>query len=324
MMPPPQTLGPGGSPRRIGVEVEFSNIDCRSAAELVRKTFGGDVLEEDPYRFRVVASMLGDFTVELDMRHAHPQKSTPEKRHVLDALQAEFRAAVGEVASLWLPVEIISPPVALERLPELDRITEELRRAGAHGTDDGLLYAFATQLNPEAPSCDAKVILACLKAFLILADRLRADAARDIKRRLLPFADPMPRAYARKVIDLAYQPSLEQLIDEYIEANPTRNRELDMLPLFTTLDPERVRRQIRSPLVKPRPTFHYRLPDTRLSDPEWGLITEWNRWVQVEWLAADPERLDAACRHYCACADEKRLGDWSEIVRQWLRPPYEC
>lgn len=167
------------------------------------------------------------------------------------------------------------------------------------------MYAFATQLNPEVPSRDAKVILAYFKAFLILADRLRADAARDIKRRLLPFADPVPRAYARKVINPAYQPSLGQLIDDYIAANPTRNRELDMLPLFTTLDAERVGRQFRSPLVKPRPTFHYRLPDTRLSDPEWGLITEWNRWVQVEWLAADPERLDAACRHYCACADER-------------------
>jgi hypothetical protein len=324
MMPPPQTLGPSGASRRVGVEIEFSNIDCRSAAELVQKTFGGDVLEEDPYRFRVLATMLGDFTVELDMRHAHPHKSTGRKRHVLDGLQAELCAAVGDVASLWLPVEIVSPPVAWERLPELDKITQELRRAGAHGTDDGLLYAFATQLNPEVPSCDAKVILAYLKAFLILADRLRADAARDIKRRLLPFAAPMPRAYARKVIDPAYQPSLAQLIDEYIKANPTRNRELDMLPLFTALDAERIGRQFRSSLVKPRPTFHYRLPDTRLSDPEWGLITEWNRWVQVEWLAAEPERLDAACKHYCAYADERRLGDWSETVRQWLRPPCKC
>jgi hypothetical protein len=324
MIPPPYTLGPSGAPRKIGVEVEFSNIDCRSAADLVQKIFGGDVVEEDPYRFRVAASALGDFTVELDMRHAHPHRKTQEKPHAFDGLEAEVRAAVGDLGSLWLPVEIVSPPVAWERLPELDAITQELRRVGAHGTNDGLLYAFATQLNPEVPSHDVKVILAYLKAFLVLADRLRADAARDIKRRLLPFAAPMPRTYARKVVDPAYQPSLEQLIDEYIEANPTRNRELDMLPLFTALDGEHVGRQIQSPLIKPRPTFHYRLPDTRLSDPEWGLITEWNRWVQVEWLAADPERLDAACRHYCACADEKRLDDWEDIVRQWLGPLDKC
>lgn len=139
MIAPPYTLGPSGSPRKIGVEVEFSNIDCRSAADLVQKIFGGDVLEEDPYRFRLVASTLGDFTVELDMRHAHPDRKTEEKPHAFDGLEAEVRAAVGDVGSLWLPVEIVSPPVVWERLPELETIIQGLRRAGAHGTDEGLL-----------------------------------------------------------------------------------------------------------------------------------------------------------------------------------------
>lgn len=320
MMPPPQPLGQGGSPRTIGVEVEFSNLDCCSAAELVQKAFGGDILEEGPYRFGVLSSALGDFRVELDTRYAHPQKNTAEKGRTRDALEAAFRKAVGDVTSLWLPVEIISPPVSLQRLPELDAITEALRRAGAHGTDDGLVYAFATQLNPEVPSRDADVILAHLKAFLLISERLRAESARDLKRRLLPFAGPMPQSYVLKVVDPNYRPGLAEMIDDYLVANPTRNRDLDMLPLFAELDPERVCRQFQSPLVKARPTFHYRLPDTRLSDPEWGLITEWNRWVQVEWLAADRGRLDAACRHYCACAQEGRLSDWSDIVRQWLRP----
>ena len=131
---------------------------------------------------------------------------------------------------------------------------------------------------------------------------------------------PMPQSYVLKVVDSHYRPGLAQMIDDYLVANPTRNRDLDMLPLFAELDPERVRRQFQSPLVKARPTFHYRLPDTRLSDPSWGLITEWNRWVQVEWLAADRERLDDACRHYCAFAKERRLSDWGDTVRQWLRP----
>jgi hypothetical protein len=320
MIPPPHMTDPDGSERRIGVEIEFSNVDCRTAAELVQKTFGGELVEEDPHRFHVQESRLGDFTVELDSQYAHPPKSGNEVKGSLgDALKSELHASFGGVASLWLPVEIVSPPVALRKLPELDKITEALRRAGAHGTDDGLMYAFATQLNPEAPSFEANVILAHLKAFLILSARLRAEAVRDVKRRLLPFADPMPRAYALKVVDPAYRPSLEQMIDYYIAANPTRNRELDMLPLFATLDPERVRRQVRSSLLKARPTFHYRLPDTRLSDPHWGLITEWNRWVQVEWLAADTQGLEAACHHFCGFARERHRSEWSQSVRQWLR-----
>jgi hypothetical protein len=320
MIPAPHMVGLGGSARRIGVELEFSNIGCRQAAELVQTVFGGDLVEDDPHRFHVVGSELGTFVIELDTQYAHPPKNGGgEKWTLLEFLQSEFHAAVGEVASLWLPVEIVSPPVALTLLPKLDKITDALRRAGAHGTDDGLMYAFATQLNPEVPSCDADVILAHLKAFLLLSDRLRAVSALDVKRRLLPFADPMPRPYVLKVVDPAYRPALGEMIDDYIAANPTRNRELDMLPLFTALDPDRVHRQFQSPLLKARPTFHYRLPDTRLSDPDWGLITEWNRWVQVEWLAADPERLEAACSHYCACAKARHLSEWSDIVRQWLR-----
>jgi hypothetical protein len=320
MIPAPHTVGPDGSERRIGVELEFSNLDCRSVAELVQNVFGGNLFEEDPHRFHVVESVLGAFVIELDTQYAHPPKNHgDEKWRLLDTLQAEFHAAVGEVASLWLPVEIVSPPVPLQRLPELDKVTEALRQAGAHGTDDGLVYAFATQLNPEVPSCDADVILAHLKAFLLLSDRLRAESARDVKRRMLPFADPMPRSYVLKVVNPAYRPRLGEMIDDYIAANPTRNRDLDMLPLFAALDADRVRRQFQSPLLKARPTFHYRLPDTRLSDPEWGLITEWNRWVQVEWLAADPQRLEAACKQYYRFAKERRLSEWGAIVRQWLR-----
>ena len=122
-------------------------------------------------------------------------------------------------------------------------------------------------------------------------------------RRALPFADPFPRTYVRKVVDPNYQPALPQLVDDYLEANPTRNRELDLLPLFTHLAPERVRAKVADALIKARPTYHYRLPDTRLSDPAWSLIVEWNRWVEVEHLAADAAALRRLGR---VCLDEAR------------------
>lgn len=83
---------------------------------------------------------------------------------------------------------------------------------------------------------------------------------------------------------------MDQLIDDFITDNPTRNRELDMLPLFAHLDEDRVRARVDDPLIKARPTYHYRLPNTNLADPEWGVLTEWNRWVIVERLAAAHNR----------------------------------
>ena len=153
-------------------------------------------------------------------------------------------------------------------------------------------------------------MLAHLKAFLLLAETLRAAIDVDLLRRALPFANPFPSSYVEKVVDPNYQPALSQLVDDYLEANPTRNRELDLLPLFTHLDPERVRAKVEDALIKARPTFHYRLPDTRVSDPAWSLIVEWNRWVEVEHLAADASALRRLGDVYLDEARAVGLGRW--------------
>ncbi len=95
-----------------------------------------------------------------------------------------------------------------------------------------------------------------------------------------------------------------------------------MLPLFVYLDENRVRSQVDDELVKPRPTFHYRLPDCDIHKPEWGLHVAWNDWVEVERLAADETRLQACCAAYESYLDsplERIFGDWAKTVeREWL------
>ncbi len=322
---PPHPRAADGRERRVGVEIEFANLRCRDAAELVRERFGGELREQDPHRFEVAGTELGDFTVELDWRYVHGSDKfagggeRPAGRGVADKLEREFYTTLGDIGRLWVPVEIIAPPVPFGRLRELNAIVSDLRAADAEGTDEGLLFAFATQFNPEVPSLDHESILDHLKAFLLLSDWLRQEIELDIKRRLLPFIDPFPESYVRQVVDPGYRPSRDQLIDDYLEANPTRNRELDMMPLFSELDPERVRARVDDPLIKPRPTFHYRLPDTRLRDPEWSLATEWNRWVRVEQLADDEDRLRAAAEDYLAGSNPWSPREWIERIGRLFR-----
>ncbi len=304
---PPRLHTDDGSTRRLGAEIEFSAVDCREAALLVEARFGGTVEEESLWRFHVRDTAFGDFTVELDTQYAHARKGARDasdasgselEQRIAETLDRELSEAIGDIGSLWLPVEIVAPPVPLDRLPELDPLIEDLREAGAEGTDDALLFAFATQLNIEVATRDPASVRDHLKAYLVLAEGLREEIGPRLTRRMLPFTDPFPKDYVRQVVNPAYRPDLGALIDDYLDANPTRNRELDMLPLFLDLDPERVRARIVDPRVRARPTFHYRLPDTRLSDPSWSLITEWNRWVRVERLAADGEALAEAGRAY--------------------------
>jgi hypothetical protein len=327
MMLPPCLVNDEGSMRRVGVEIEFGGIACDRAAELVRELFGGSVDVVDPYKFEVIGTRFGRFVIQLDTHYAHLKSSGSEpagdarvatqRTTLASEVRQGLAAAFAELASLWLPVEIGSPPVPLDRLPELDEIVNALRAAGAEGTDDALIYAFATQFNPEAASLRAPSILRNLKAFLLLAKSLRSRIDVDPLRRILPFVDPFPMAYAVRVVAPDYQPDLPVLIADYINANPTRNRELDLLPLFAHLAPDVVFDRLGDALIKARPAFHYRLPDTRLSDPAWSLVVEWNRWVEVERLAADEPALDTLGDAFIACAERHAPDAFSEAIEEW-------
>jgi len=85
----------------------------------------------------------------------------------------------------------------------------------------------------------------------------------DTTRRLLNFAEPFPDEYVRLLAGESYWPDESALIDDYVRLNPTRNRDLDMLPLLAFLDEDRVRSKLPDEKINPRPTFHYRLPDMR-------------------------------------------------------------
>ncbi|MDX1605984.1 MAG: amidoligase family protein, partial [Candidatus Competibacterales bacterium] len=52
--------------RRVGVEIEFSGLSVRTAAEQVAGTFGGALAPRTPYEIAVTGTTLGDFQVEVD------------------------------------------------------------------------------------------------------------------------------------------------------------------------------------------------------------------------------------------------------------------
>ncbi len=314
---PPRLTAPDGSPRRVGVELEFADLDAPSAARLVRDLYGGEITVENPHRCRVRNTRLGDFAVELDMRSAHPKKGDAEPG-ALDAFLEKLRPLWGSIGSLVMPFEIAAPPVPFERLPELEVLVTGLRDRGAAGTGASPLFAFGLHFNPEVAATDADYVLDHLKAFLVLSPWLRAQIRVDPTRRMTGFIAAFPVEYAVKVTDPAYRPDMDTLIADYLEANPTRNRELDLFPLFAHLNPEALSAKITDPHVRPRPTFHYRLPNARIGDPDWSLAQDWNRWVAVEELAADRARLDSLGAAFRDHAERRALDDWASEAGQRL------
>lgn len=284
---PPRTRTGDGNPRRLGVEIEYVGVDAAHSARIVADLYGGTIEAIGAHWFDVTGTRLGDFLVELDLQYAHARDTGTEAPDKLRETEARLREAFGDVSKAIVPTEIVAPPIPWDKAAELEALISELREAGAMGTDQSFLYAFGLQLNPELPSLKVLDILRYLQAYIVLSPQLHEEISVDFTRRMLPYVDRFPDAYVRLVLDPAYAPDQDRLIDDYLDHNPTRNRELDMLPLFAHLDDDRVKSRLDDPLIKARPTFHYRLPNSNIADPDWGIGVEWARWVRVEELAED-------------------------------------
>lgn len=323
---PPVPRTRSGELRRVGVELEMKGLDIATMSRLVAAHVDGTVEPVSRYEHRITGDDAGDWQVELDF--AYLKQRGREDRDSGDGVLGQLDDAAEELlaagSEALVPMEVVSPPLPMDRLAGLERLIAALRDAGARGTRDGLTFAFGTHLNPEMPDTDAATVTAYLKAFLCLFDWLRAEARVDLLRRLSVYIDPFPTDYVRRVIDPAYQPDAAQLIDDYLRDNPTRNRALDMLPLFASMDEDRVRRTVDDPRIKARPALHYRLPNCEIDEPGWGVRHTWCDWLQVEHLANDPARLDELCRRYLEFLDRplgRLVDDWAELVKPWLKDP---
>lgn len=291
---PPRPTTADGRVRRVGVELEFAGLPIDEAVAAVRDLYGGSVVAHSRFEHVVEGTRFGDFRVEIDSKPllAGRQHALLDSLGVEDARAHDMLDnALQRLARVWIPCEIVAPPIPHTELPELENLRAELCAREALGTRASVLYGFGFQLNVEVPDTEAETLLATLQSFLLLYDWLAEVVDVDVTRRIGPFIHPFPEAYRALVANPLYEPDLDQLIDDYLAASPTRNRPLDMLPVFATVRHEKVAALARDfDKVKARPAFHYRLPNSLVDDPAWSIAVEWNRWCEVERLAADPVR----------------------------------
>jgi len=322
---PPLSRTGSGELRRLGIELELSGPTIDDISALVAGSVGGTLKRVSRYEHEIEGAFAGDWKVEFDFELLKQlgkdrESSDEEPAFVVDLAEELLRIGSETV----VPLEVVTPPIPMDELDRVEEVIDGLRNAGALGTGSALRFAFGMHLNPEMPALDSATILRYLQAFLCLYDWLLVENRIDITRRLTPYIDAFPKKYVRQVIDGDYHPGLDDLIDDYLAANATRNRALDMLPLFAELDEDRVRSVIDDPRIKSRPTLHYRMPNCEIDEPDWGVGKAWRDWLQVEHLVADVERLDALCRRYAEVLDAPLahlLESWREEVVTWLTTP---
>lgn len=277
-LPKPRTAS--GDVRKLGVEIEFAGLAEEAAARILGEVTGCRPERVDEARWQCETEDFGLCEIYLDTRFR-------EKIAAVDIPAAQ------DLARQIVPVEIVTAPFDPARLDRLDGLREALRANGALGSRDGLFLGFGLHLNVEIHAAEADHLGPVLTAYALLEDGLRAADPLDLARRILPFV----RAYPDSLVsELARRQvaDTDGLIDLYLAHVSSRNHGLDMLPIFAGIDAPRVCRAVTDTAeIKPRPAYHYRLPDCRIDEPGWTVAQQWRRWVFVEEVASDGPLLAA-------------------------------
>lgn len=283
-----------GELRKIGFELEFGDLEVDKAVEIVAETFSGSSEKKSEIEFEVNSEKFGVFKVELDWQlgkkiaEKRAGKAPPDEYNEPDAVMDWFKRIVGQL----VPVEIVCPPLSLENCRQLDVMVDELRAAGAKGTDESYLYAFGVHINPEIADSSAYSIARYLQAFGLAQDWLFDINRVDPMRRVTPYINTYPSAYLDLIFQYSQDITRKKMIEEYMEHNATRNRALDMLPLWKHLDEDIFQQfELKDTLTQARPTFHYRLPNCEIEKKGWYLSESWNIWCVVEYIAANEDVL---------------------------------
>lgn len=308
--PLPEPRNTAGAIRKVGVELEFGGLSPADAAEIVARVLGGEAERRDRFRYAVETGH-GRFTIELDTRWAHPDfvesiaYDLPED--IRKDLAKDLSEAAGEILQPIFPTELICPPMPFTELGLLRPLGEALAAAGALGTAHSAFSGFGMHLNVEVARLEVAHLVNVLRAYVLLDFWLRRECRVALIRHLQRYIEPFPEAYKQRILAPDYAPDMAAFIDDHLRFNPTRNRELDLLPIFAVIDRERVEAALPDIKNSPRPTFHWRLPNCRIDEPGWAPALDWARWIAVETLASDPSRLAASAEEYLKSGPSSEL-----------------
>ena len=314
---PPVTYKQDDTPRRVGFELEFTGLTLDQTETALVSSLKGVVESISVAERKLHVEDLGTFNIELDWEFL--------KRTAARSEQAEeggdWVDLLSQAATLLVPMEVVCPPIPIADLGALLPMVDALRQAGAIGTEHSPIAAYGVHVNTEIPSLDAGTLNAYLRAFALLQWWLVDDLQVDVTRKISPYIDLFPQAYLEQLFSRS-EPTLDQVFSDYLQHNATRNRALDMLPILSDIDNDRVRRAVDDPKIKSRPAFHYRLPDCHVEKADWTLVDPWNNWLVVERLANQRSALDELSSAFLA-AERPVIGvgrsSWVEFIDQGLR-----
>ncbi len=316
-----------GTLRKIGYEFEFSGIELRNVAEIIMQLFGGNHREVNRFYHEVEQTSIGDFKIEMDSTLLKDESYISALKKIgIDLsehpLQEPLEDLLKNVASVVVPCEIAVPPVAITEMDSIEKLRSALQTQHIEGTRTSFVNAFGLHINIEMPEQTANTVLNYLRSFFLLYEWIFKESNIDFSRRIPPFINEFPSDYILLVLDPLYKPDLKILIRDYMKYNPTRNRALDLFPIFALMDENYFESFIRDEKNTARPAFHYRLPNCLVDESDWRIATEWNLWVEVEKLADNLLEISKLSEEYIHVWDTTFINfksKWYQIIKNWKK-----
>lgn len=301
---PQQTQTDEGKERHVGFEFEYSGISLDDSVSLLADLIGGTVNKTNTFLYEIQHSEFGKFSVELDASLLKEEKYKTFLFDLgidLDEIDQDQKldTLLRDLAESVVPVEIVTPPLPMSAMNLVEELTVALRKGKAKGSGASILYAFGLHINIEACSQEADYLLSHIRAYALLYDWICEVSDVDLTRQVSRYIKEYPDQYLKLLLNKDYRPDIDSLIDDYLRLVKSRNFSLDMLPCFASIDEQKVMQKAAEPdLIKPRPAFHYRLPNCLIDEEDWNVANEWQYWLEVEKLAANASRIGELIQDY--------------------------
>ncbi len=313
--------------RKVGFELEFSNVEIEDILQILQQNFDFEVKKKNNFLYKL-GSKYGDFTLELDFELLTKQKLKNSLKDFFEEVSVDIdensidkmEDIIGFLSKDIVPYEISTPPLPMNDMGIINSIVEKLNQNKAFGTKERFYNAFGLHINIEAVSLKVESLLSYIKAYMILQDYINKDANVDLARKITPYIDNFKSDYMIHILDEKYKPNINELIEDYIQFNPTRNRSLDLLPMLAFIDEKRVRQKLPDEKIKPRPAFHYRLSNSMVGDSTWEIADEWNRWILVENLVNNESSLKYLSKEYLINLNNfVNFQSWHRRIEEWIK-----
>jgi len=169
----------------------MNGVTLDHVTQLLSKTFSLSVKTPGRYERLLSGDPAGEWVVELDFDLL---KKMGRKEHQLETFSGELNDSaetlLKQVSLPVVPLEIVSPPLPLDRLIEIEELIVALRNIGARGTSDQLTNAFGMQFNPEIHSQETHQLTAFIKAFLCCYEWIYERSKVNLMRRMTRFQSP--------------------------------------------------------------------------------------------------------------------------------------